>query len=271
MVKLLLVNWNVDPILFHIGSVEIRYYSLLFLTGFVVGMYIFSKMLMRENKDPKLGESLFYIIFFSTLIGARLGHCLFYEPDIYLANPVSIFWPVQNGKWVGYQGLASHGAAVGILIGIYYFSKRHKLPYLWTLDHVVITVALAGMFIRLGNLMNSEIYGIETSLPWGFVFQRMGEVLPKHPTQLYEALAYLLIFIFLYRFYLKRKPDAPNGVISGWFLILLFVARFLIEFIKEPQVANEYILGLNRGQQLSIPFIIIGVVILYYVRKKNKK
>lgn len=271
MINFLFVNWNVDPILFNIGSIEIRYYSLMFVAAFVLGLYIFANMLKRENADPKLLEKVFYTVFFSTLIGARLGHCLFYEPEYYLANPIEIFWPMKDGKWVGYRGLASHGAAVGILVGLYYFSKKNKRTYFWTLDRIVITIALAGFFIRMGNLFNSEIYGHQTTLPWGFIFARAGEVVPKHPTQLYEGLSYLAIFGILYTIYLKRKPTMPNGVIFSLFLILLFTTRFLIEFIKEPQVDDEYILGLNRGQQLSIPFIIAGIIILFYVYYKRKQ
>ena len=271
MINFLSIRWDVDPVIFHIGSIEIRYYSLMFIAAFILGMYIFANMLKRENKDPKLLEKVFYTIFFSTLIGARVGHCLFYEPSYYLAHPVEILWPIKDGEWIGYHGLASHGAAIGILIGLYYYSRKNKLPYLWSLDRIVITVALAGFFIRIGNLMNSEVYGTETNLPWGFIFAKNGEFLPKHPTQLYEALSYLAIFGMLYFMYLKRKPNAINGVIFSAFLILLFTARLMIEFIKEPQVENEYVWGLNLGQRLSIPFIIVGFVILWYVYRKKKK
>ena len=276
MINFLSVRWNVDPVIFNIGSIEIRYYSLMFVAAFILGMYIFANMLKRENKDSKLLEKVSYTVFFSTLIGARLGHCLFYEPEYYLAHPIEIFWPIKDGKWVGYHGLASHGAAIGILIGLYYYSKKNKLAYLWTLDRIVITVALAGFFIRMGNLMNYEIYGHATNLPWGFIFERNGETVAKHPTQLYEALSYLLIFGILYLMYLKLKPGypkskTPNGVIFGIFLVLLFTARFLIEFIKEPQIEDEYVWGMNLGQRLSIPFIIAGVIILLYVYWKKKK
>ncbi|MDR1054807.1 MAG: prolipoprotein diacylglyceryl transferase [Prevotellaceae bacterium] len=271
MIKFLSIRWNVDPVIFHIGSTEIRYYSLIFVAAFILGMYIFANMLKRENKDPKLLEKAFYTIFFSTLIGARLGHCLFYEGAYFIAHPIEIFWPIKDGKWIGYHGLASHGAAIGILIGLYIYSRKNKLSYLWTLDRIVITVALAGFFIRMGNLMNSEIYGHETNLPWGFIFARAGETATKHPTQLYEALSYLAIFVILYFMYFKLKSGTPNGVIFGVFLILLFTTRLLIEFIKEPQVDNEYIWGLNIGQRLSIPFIIAGFIVLWYVYWKKKK
>ena len=273
MINFLSINWNVDPVMFSIGSIEIRYYSMMFVISFILGMYIFGNMLKRENKDHRLLEKVFYAVFISTILGARIGHCLFYEGAYYIANPHEIFLPIKDGKWVGYHGLASHGAAIGILIGLYYFSRKNKLAYLWTLDRIVITIALAGFFIRMGNLMNSEIYGNATDAPWGFIFVRAGEVIAKHPTQLYEAFSYLLIFGILYFMYFKFKPEVkmPNGVIFSIFLILLFTARLLIEFIKEPQVENEYLWGLNIGQRLSIPFIIAGIAILLYVYWQKKK
>lgn len=197
----------------------------------------------------------------ATVIGARLGHVLFYEPAYYLSHPIEIL-KIWNG------GLASHGAAVGILVGLWLFSKSTKKPYYWTLDRVVIVVALGGFFIRMGNLMNSEIYGDVTNLPWGFVFLRdsNSDMLPHHPTQIYEGLSYLVIFFLLLWIYWKNKGNPKPGFIFGLFLILLFGVRLLIEFVKEPQVAFENGMLLNMGQLLSIPFIIAGLVI---VLKKN--
>jgi prolipoprotein diacylglyceryl transferase len=196
------------------------------------------------------------------VVGARLGHCFFYEPSYYLSNPFEIL-----KIWRG--GLASHGAAVGILIAIYLLTKKTGKPYLWWIDRVVVVVALAGFFIRMGNLMNSEIYGIQTSLPWGFIFVKNGETLPKHPTQIYEGLSYLFIFGLLYFIYMKQKGKPPAGLLFGLFLILVFASRFFIEIIKEDQVAFEAGMQLNMGQILSIPFVLAGIVFVYLSQRKK--
>jgi prolipoprotein diacylglyceryl transferase len=198
------------------------------------------------------------------IIGARLGHCLFYEPEYYLKHPLEILM-----TWHG--GLASHGAAIGILIAIWLFARKEKKDYLWVLDRVAIVVALSGFFIRMGNLMNSEIYGIETTVPWGFVFLRNHEVAPKHPTQIYEGLAYLAIFILLSRIYWSKKGEHLQGLLISLICILIFTARFFIEFVKEDQVGFEASMKLNMGQWLSIPFVLIGVAGLYWSIKRNKR
>jgi prolipoprotein diacylglyceryl transferase len=198
------------------------------------------------------------------IAGARLGHCLFYEPGYYLSHPGEIL-----KIWHG--GLASHGAAIGILLAIWFFVRKEKKDYTWAIDRIAIVVALAGFFIRMGNLMNSEIYGVETTLPWGFVFLRNGETAPKHPTQIYEALAYLLIFILLFRIYWKKKGEHIQGTLISLAMILIFVARFFIEFLKEDQVEFEQGMTLNMGQILSIPVIIAGCVWLWYsLKNKNR-
>lgn len=256
------INWNVDPEIVGFWGLSIRYYGLLFASSFFFGYIIMQKMFKKEGLSIELLDKLTVYMAVGTVIGARLGHCLFYQPDYYLSNP----WEIIK-IWHG--GLASHGAAVGILIAIYYFSKKHKKPYLWTMDRIVIVVALAGFLIRMGNLMNSEIYGIQTELPWGFIFVRNGEVLPKHPTQIYEALSYLIIFVLLYFIYNKKGAQLKQGLIFGLFLILLFTARFFIEFIKEVQVNFEQGMSLNMGQWLSIPFILIGFFLLYRSLKQQ--
>jgi prolipoprotein diacylglyceryl transferase len=198
------------------------------------------------------------------IAGARLGHCFFYEPEFYLSHPLEIL-----KVWHG--GLASHGAAIGILLAIWLFCRKEKRDYNWVIDRIAIVVALAGVFIRTGNLMNSEIYGVETTVPWGFVFLRNGETAPKHPTQIYEALAYLFIFLLLYRLYWRKKGEHIQGTLISLAIILIFVARFFIEFLKEDQVPFEAAMKLNMGQLLSIPFIILGFVWLYFSLKKNKR
>jgi prolipoprotein diacylglyceryl transferase len=211
-------------------------------------------------------EPLLYTLFLSAAIGARLGHCLFYDPWHYLTHPIEIL-----KMWEG--GLASHGGTIGILIGVWYYVKKHGrihgFGYIWLLDRLAIPAGLAACFIRLGNLMNSEIYGIETSLPWGFIFARF-ETVPKHPTQIYEALCYLLTFFFLLWLYKKFLPKLKTGTVLGLFLILIFTSRFFIEFIKNTQAAFEEGMKLDMGQWLSIPFILFGIGLLIYSFTKGK-
>ena len=249
------INWDVNPEIFKIGNFAIRWYGLLFASGFFFGYLILTKFFKWEDVPIEVLDKLTIYTAVGTIIGARLGHCLFYEPDYYLSHPVEIL-----KIWRG--GLASHGAAIGILIAIYFFCRNTKKTYLWSFDRLVVVVALAGFFIRTGNLMNSEIYGTETSLPWGFVFLRNGETVPKHPTQIYEALSYLAIFLVLYLIYVRKKGQVKEGMLFGLFLILVFTARFFIEFIKEDQVGFEAGMTLNMGQWLSIPFVITGIWLL---------
>jgi len=258
------INWNVNPEIFRIGNFAVRWYGLLFASGFLFGYLIFYKFFKKEGLTVEILDKLTIYMALGTVIGARLGHCLFYEPDYYLSNPVEIL-----KVWKG--GLASHGAAIGILIALYLFVRKYKKPFIWILDRIVVVVALGGALIRLGNLMNSEIYGVETSLPWGFVFIRNHEVVPKHPTQIYEALTYFFVFGLLFWIYLKTKGQFRSGTLFGLFLILVFGIRFLIEFIKEEQVPFEEGMILNMGQLLSIPFVLLGFGILYYYYRKSKK
>lgn len=268
--QLLYIVWDVDPNIFAIpdtvpivGGFAVRWYGLLFALGFILGFLILKKIFNYEKVPQKLLDELSTYMIIFTIVGARLGHCLFYEPSYYLAHPIEIL-----KVWEG--GLASHGAAVGILVGLLFFARRYKKPYLWVLDRIVIVVALAGFLIRMGNLMNSEIFGDVTTLPWGFIFIRAygeGYTIANHPTQIYEALSYLALFIFLYRYYWSHKDNLRQGVIFGYFLIILWSVRFLIEFIKLPQVDFENTMILNMGQILSIPFIIAGI---YLILRKQK-
>jgi phosphatidylglycerol:prolipoprotein diacylglycerol transferase len=258
------INWNVNPEIFRIGNFAVRWYGLLFASGFLFGYLIFYKFFKREGLTVEMLDKLTIYMALGVVIGARLGHCLFYEPDYYLKNPIEIL-----KVWKG--GLASHGAAIGVLLALYLFVRKHKKPYIWILDRIVVVVALGGALIRLGNLMNSEIYGIETNLPWGFVFIRNHEVVPKHPTQIYEALTYFAVFGLLFWIYLKTKGKFRDGTLFGLFLILVFGMRILIEFIKEDQVPFEERMVLNMGQLLSIPFVLLGGLILYLYYRKDKK
>jgi phosphatidylglycerol---prolipoprotein diacylglyceryl transferase len=250
------IKWSPDPEIFRIGSIAIRWYGLLFALSFVFGYLILLRVFKKENVPVKVLDTLTTYMVIATVAGARLGHCFFYEPEYYLKNPLKIF-----AVWEG--GLASHGAAIGIITGMLLFSYFQKKPFLWVIDRIVIVVALSGFLIRTGNLMNSEIFGIPTTLPWGFLFERAGNpadsLVPRHPTQIYEALTYLSIFIFLWWYYYRKDGKPAPGFLFGMFLILVFGMRFLIEFIKEPQVGFEQSMALNMGQLLSIPFILAGI------------
>lgn len=265
------INWNVDPVMFHIGNFGLRYYSLGFLFAFLLGYFIFYKMFTREKVATNYLDSLVLWMFVAVLVGARLGHCLFYEPGYFCTAEhwPEIFLPfnLQTGQFTGYQGLASHGAAIAILITLWIYCRKYKMNFWWLFDRLVIVVALGGAFIRLGNLFNSEIYGVETSLPWGFIFERNGETVPKHPTQLYEALSYLIIFVVCYIVYCKKNGKLRNGRLFGWWLIALFGMRFLIEFVKEEQVDFEKGMTLDMGQWLSVPFILGGIVLVVLSHK----
>jgi prolipoprotein diacylglyceryl transferase len=261
---LLIVPWDVNPEIFRLGPLAVRWYGLLFASSFLFGYVIMNRIFKNENLGEAVLDRLTIYMALGTIIGARLGHCLFYEPSYYLKNPLEILM-----VWHG--GLASHGAAIGILLAIWLFVRKEKKDYLWALDRIAIVVALAGFFIRIGNLMNSEIYGVETTLPWGFVFLRNHEVAPKHPTQIYEALAYLLIFILLYRIYWNKKGEHIQGLLISLLCVLVFTARFFIEFLKEDQVAFEASMKLNMGQLLSIPFVLLGLFGIYWSLKNKKR
>jgi len=259
------VTWNVDPEIFSLGPLSIRWYGLLFASGFLIGYYIVERMFKYEKENLKWLDSLFVYLIVATIIGARLGHVFFYGWEYYSQHPEEILM-----VWQG--GLASHGGAIGILIAMYLYSKFvTKRSMLWTLDRVVVPTALVGAMIRTGNLMNSEIYGVQTELPWGFIFERNGEILPKHPTQIYEALAYLIAFGILMFLYWKTNARKKEGLILGAFFVLIFTARFFIEFVKENQVAFEANMALNMGLWLSIPFVILGVFLIVRAIKRPEK
>ena len=267
--SILAINWNVDPELFRIGSFAVRWYGLLFVSGFVLGYWMFTKFFERENVDKRILDPLLYTLLLGTLVGARLGHCIFYQPDYYFGSWDGFLEIFQ--VWKG--GLASHGGTIVLFFCMMWFARKYgpknNFDFVWILDHLCIAVAFAATFIRLGNLFNSEIYGDVTSLPWGFVFERRGEVEPKHPTQLYEALSYFLLGIFLLWLYVKKLDKVYRGTFIGIFFIVCFGMRFIIEFIKNDQVAFEAGMALNMGQILSIPFILLGIGFLAYafVRK----
>jgi len=256
------MHWNVDPEIFRIGFIAIRWYSLLFMLSFVAGIYLFNYFFKLEKKPLADIDHLLMYMLFSTVIGARLGHCLFYDPVYYLSNPLKILM-----VWEG--GLASHGAAIAIPIGAWlYSSKREAQPFLWLIDRVTIGVAISGAFIRLGNFFNSEIIGAPSDVPWAVIFDRLGDNTPRHPSQLYESLAYLIVFIILFLLYKSKQGKTKNGSLLGLFLILVFGFRFFVEFVKENQSAFEQGMSLNMGQWLSIPAVLIGIGLLLWSRRQ---
>lgn len=264
--ELLYILWNPSEVMFHIGSFGIRWYSVCWLVGLFLG-YLLMQRLYREQKiaDEKF-EPLFLYIFFSILIGARLGHCLFYQPDYYLGtwdHVVEMLLPIHHaadGSWkfVGYEGLASHGGVIGMIVAIWLYSRNQKVPLWVVLDNFGIVSCVTATFIRLGNLMNSEIIGKVTDVPWAFIFERVDQY-PRHPGQLYEALAYTCFFFIIYAVYRRQPQKVGTGYFFGLCLTLIFVARFLIEYTKDIQVDFEAGMLLDMGQLLSIPFIVLGI------------
>jgi prolipoprotein diacylglyceryl transferase len=255
-----LIEWNVSPEIVSIGPITLRWYGLLFALSFIVGLQIFAWIFKKEGKKEKdLNDLLLYMIL-GTVLGARLGHCLFYNPSYYLSNPLEILM-----VWKG--GLASHGAAVGILFSLYLYSKKKAdQSFLWIVDRIVIVVALSGFFIRMGNLFNSEIIGKPTDVAWSFVFTSVDNI-PRHPAQLYEALAYLAIFIILFNIYRLKNIKLNEGFLFGLFLVLVFGFRFFVEYFKKEQEIFEQNMMMNMGQLLSVPLVILGIYILIRSRK----
>lgn len=250
------VVWNVDPVAFSIFGLEIRYYGIFWALAFIAGIYFFTNFVRREKLPEKLVDSLFWCATLLGILGARLGHCLFYEPEVYLADPLRML-NIREG------GMASHGAAIGFLLGLIIFARMNKISFWWAADRIMIPVAIGGAGVRLGNLMNSEIYGCPTDLPWGFIFQRNGETVAMHPTQIYEALFYILVFVVLLWLYYKRDAGRKHpSLLFGVGLVGIFLSRFCLEFIKNVQVDFEKDMVLNMGQLLSIPFVIVGIVFI---------
>ena len=269
--ELLAVVWDFNPTLVNIFGFEIRWYSLTWVAALLFGGWLFSYFCKREGKPESVSDTAFLYIALGTIIGARLGHCLFYEPEVYLRAPWKIITGIRDG------GLASHGATIGILLGIWLSSRKSKVSVMWTADRLGIIAPLSGAMIRFGNLFNSEIIGNETTVPWGFKFMRLypnwpEEMVPaRHATQLYEALCYLACFAILFALYRYTKVEKREGFIFGAALVGIFTPRFFIEFIKIDQVAFEQGMTLNMGQWLSIPFILIGIGFMVWSWYFNNK
>ncbi len=272
------IVWDANPVLFSIDAFnlfgfqfpqfEIRWYGLLFAAGFLIGMQIMTRIFRKEGKPQEDLDALLIYMVISTVLGARIGHYLFYEPEVLFRNPLEVILPP-------YRGLASHGATIGILTALWLYSRRKSSlltgqTFLWTTDRIVIAVALAGACIRLGNLMNHEIVGLPTTMPWGFIFKYNNEYpvgVPRHPAQLYESLSCLTLFFILLAMWNRMREKTPRGLLLGIFLIWIFGLRFLFEYLKENQVAFENTLPLNMGQILSIPAVLVGVYFVWHSRR----
>ncbi len=264
-------TWNPSEGI-DLGFFLIRYYSLMFVVAFSLGWFITKRIFSNENLSLEKLDSLFIYMVIAILLGARLGHVLFYQSDLLLKDPISVLLPfrtVPEFEYTGFQGLASHGAAIGVIIAMFIYSKKVlQKPVLWILDRVVIAVASGAIFVRIGNFLNSEIIGKATNSDFGVIFKRLGEDFPRHPAQLYESLGYVFVFLILWLLYWKTEKRNQRGFLFGSFLVLLFTVRFFVEFMKEAQVDERAEWALNTGQLLSIPLVITG---LYFIATSSKK
>ena len=277
MPSLLTINWNPDPELFNLfGSFPIRYYGLLWGIGIVLSCII----VQRQYRDRKISEDKFTPLFFYCVIGitlgARLGHCIFYDWSYYQNHLIEMILPIrqfpgEGWKWIGYKGLASHGGTLGLIIALWLYCRKTKMHYMDVLDMIAVATPICACCIRLANLMNSEIIGKPTDMPWAFVFEQV-DMLPRHPAQLYEAIAYFIFFLGMN--YLYKKSDHGQKLHRGFFFGLclteIFVFRFFVEFLKENQVDFENTMTLNMGQWLSVPFVIIGIYFMLFYGKNKQ-
>jgi len=259
------ILWNVDSDIFVIPYLNhpVRWYGLSWALGFLLGQQLMYFIYKRDGRTAQEVDTLTIYVIIAAVVGARLGHVLFYDSSEFFSDPIRIF-----AIWEG--GLASHGAGLGLFVALYFFARKTKVNYLWIVDRLAIITALTGGLIRLGNLMNSEMVGLPTTLPWGFVFTQIDN-LPRHPAQLYESIYCFLLFIFLFRTWYKHGNELRDGVLTGWFLIILFSLRFVDEFFKINQVSFEDDMMLNMGQILSIPFVVIGLVILLLSKRQGRE
>lgn len=270
---LLSFNWNPSEGI-DLGFYTIQYYSLMFVISFIVGWFLMKSIYKKEGVEMVKLDSLFIYMVLAILIGARLGHVIFYQSELFAEDPLSVFLPISTTdgfKFTGFRGLASHGAAIGVIIAMYIYNRKVlKKNFLWILDRVVIPVAFGAILVRIGNFLNSEIVGTKTGSDFGVVFEKLGEDFARHPAQLYESFGYVFVFLILYGMYWKKEKGKQLGYLFGLFLVLLMSVRFVVEFFKKSQEGFEDMLGntLSTGQWLSIPFIIAGV---YFMVKSKKK
>lgn len=255
--------WNVEPTIFKLGFLQLRWYGLLFVGSFILGLIIMKKIFIKEGKDASSLDNLLIYALVGAIIGARLVHCLFYEPGYYLNHPLEILY-----VWKG--GLASHGGMIGVIVGVYLYTKQNKLPFFWLLARMAIPGALTAAFVRFGNLFNSEILGKPSELSWAIVFEKVDSI-PRHPVQLYEAFSYLIIFAILIVVYRKISPSFSTKLLPGLFLTLIFSVRFLLEYTKTEQATYSPSIPLTVGQMLSTPFIIFGVIWCIWAYKSSKR
>jgi phosphatidylglycerol---prolipoprotein diacylglyceryl transferase len=267
------IHWNINPEIFNLFGIPVRYYGVLFVGGLILCIYFLRRIFTQENISLANLDKLALFGMIGIFAGARLGHCLFYEPSYYFAHPLEMILPIQPAEgggytFSGYQGLASHGGVIGLLVGLMIYSYQTKESLLKTIDLIAVVAPLGGCFIRLANLMNSEIIGIPSQVPWAFVFENEDK-LPRHPAQLYEAVSYLMIFLLMMVLYKKYRSKLQNGIFFGLSLSLVFIARFFIEFVKERQVPFEKHMEVDMGQLLSLPFIALGIGFIIYGRWKS--
>ena len=276
------IDWAPNEIFISLGPIAIHWYSIMFIIAFSLGYYIISKIYINDKKPVELVEPLLIYVVLGTLIGARLGEVFFYNWEYFQNNLIEILLPIKKDsnssllfgmidgfKFVGYRGLASHGATIGIITSMFIYKNKFKYDsVLWIFDRIVIPIAIGGMFVRIGNFFNSEIVGNYTGNNFGIIFSNRGEIYPRHPAQLYEAFGYLILFILLWNLYWKSDFKNQKGFLFGLFLICLFTIRVLVEFVKESQGGFEDQLGiLSTGQWLSIPFILIGIFLMIFSKK----
>lgn len=269
------ILWNPDPEIINFLGFSLRYYGILFVGGLILAIYFLGLIFKKENIPSKNLEKLSIYGMIGIIVGARLGHCLFYEPSYYLSHPLEMILPVafppDGGiKFTGFQGLASHGGVMGLMIGLYFYSRKTKHSMIDILDLIAIVVGISLGFIRLANFMNSEIIGMPTSQPWGVIFERVDNI-PRHPAQLYEAFSYFIILGIMLILYMKIRDRLRNGMLFGLATVLFFTARFVIEFLKEDQVGFEDGMTFNMGQLLSLPYIAVGIGFMIYGLWKTKK
>ena len=261
------IIWEVDPRIFP-GFDMLRWYGLLWALGLGLGYQVMSIIYKKEGRTIAQLDRLAVYVIIGAIVGARLGHVLFYDFEYYSQHPIEVL-PIKlepHFQFTGLTGLASHGGVFGVLLALYFYTRKHKEDYIWLLDRLMISGAVLGGCIRLGNLMNSEIIGIETTVPWAFIFTSVDDA-PRHPAQLYEAIFYFIIFFVLYTIWRLKGNHLRKGYILAWGLILVFGQRILVEFLKENQVAFEDGLIMNMGQILSIPLVLLGIVMLIYTKK----
>ncbi len=255
--------WNVNPNILELGPLQLRWYGLLFVGSFFLGLLLLQWVYKRENRNPEVLDNLLLYIMAGAVIGARLMHCFAYEPEFYLSHPVEIL-----KVWKG--GLASHGGLLGVLVALYLFAKKYKENYMWLLSRVAMPGALTAAFVRFGNLFNSEILGLPTDKPWAIVFERV-DMIPRHPVQLYEAFSYLTLLLILVMVYRKVSPAFATKILPGIFLTFMFILRFLLEYTKTRQADYTTSLPFTTGQMLSIPFILIGIIWIIWAFKSHRK